>query len=258
MKTVIQINLSRLRNAEYYLLIQSILGRFNQPIAEELKFEALIGNLKEAFDRFEITFLSNQSSILTPEIQQADRARDDYFIGLGDIVKALDRLGNEEEKRAAAAISHAMRPYINTPRATMNENTAQLKAFIYDMSQPGNLYNINVLKLADKISALEDLNVNFDDLLHARTENKVTSEQVGKLVELRKEIDPAYRAVVDRVNALYMIAYQDKDEVKEPQLSELIDNINIDIRIIQDTVNKRLSRQKNAKEKKEEGEETKN
>ena len=251
MKTVIQINLSRLRNAEYYLLIQSILGRFHQALAQELKFEALIENLKEPFDRFETTFLSNQSSVYTPEIQQADRARDDYFIGLGDIIKGFERLGNEEEKQAATAINHVMRPYVNTPRVSLNENTAQLRAFIYDMSLPENLYSINVLKLESRISGLEDLNVNFDDLLHARLEKRVSAEEVGKLVEIRKEIDPAYRAVIDRTNALYMIAYQDKDNVREPQLSELIDTLNIDIRLIQDTVHRREARRKNAKEKKE-------
>ena len=251
MKAIIQIYLSRLRNAEYYLLIKAILGLFHQALVEELKFESLIKNLKELADRFEDTYLSNQASILTPEAQQADRSRDDYFIGIGDIVKGFERLGNEEEKRAAAAISHAMRPYRNTPRTSLNENTAQLKAFIFDMSQGENRDYIETLNLSDRILELENLNENFDDLLHARAEKRMTAEEVGKLVDLRKEIDPAYRAVIDRVSALYMIAYQDKDETKEPQLSDLIDSINLNIRLIQDTVNRREARRKNAKEKKE-------
>ena len=259
MKTVISVQLSRLRNAEYYLLVQSILGRFHQALTEELKFEALIKNLKDLFDRFEDTYLSNQASILTPEIQQANRDCDDYFIGLGEVVKGLERLGNKDEKQAATVISHAMRPYRNTPRESMNENIAQLRAFIFDMSQGENRHYIEVLNLSNRISELENLNENFDDLLHARAEKRVDSEEVGKLVDLRKEMDPAYRAVVDRLNALYMIAYQDKDEAKEPMLSDLIDGINIDIRLIQDTINRRESRRKNAKEKKESevGEDTK-
>jgi len=251
MKTIIQIYLSRLRNAEYYLLIQAILGLFKQDLIEALKFEAPIKNLKEPFDRFDDTYLSNQASILTPEIQQADRGRDDYFIGLGDVVKGIERLGNEEEKQAAKAISHAMRPYRNTPRTALNENTAQLKAFIFDMSQGENRHYIETLNLSNRISELENLNVNFEDLLHARLENRINSEGVGKLVDLRKEIDSSYRAVIDRVNAMYMIAYQDKDEEKEPILSELIDGINFNIRLIQDAVSKREVRRKNAKEKKE-------
>ena len=259
MKTIIQIYLSRLRNAEYYLLIQSILGQFHQALTEELKFEALIKDLKDLFDRFEDTYLSNQASILTPEIQQADRDRDDYFIGLGEVVKGFERLGSKDEKQAATVISHAMRPYRNTPRTSMNENTAQLRAFVFDMSQGENRDYIETLNLFDRILELENLNTNFDDLLHARAEKRIGSEEVGRLVELRKEIDPAYRAVIDRVNALYMIAYQDKDEAKEPQLSDLIDNINLNIRLIQDTVNRREARRKNAKEKKESevGEDTK-
>ena len=251
MKTVNTAKLSYLRNAEYYLLIKSTLGQFHQSLTEELKFEALIKNLSDSFGRYEDTYLSNQSSILTPEIQQADRDRDNYFIGLGNVVKGFERLGNEAEKRAAAVISHAMRPYHSTPKAPTNENTAQLKAFIFDMSQGENRHHIETLKLSGRISELENLNANFEDLLHARAENRTNSEGVGKLVDLRKEIDVAYRAVIDRVNALYMIAYQDKDEEKEPVLSELIDRINLNVRLVQEAASRREGRRKNAKEKKE-------
>ena len=248
MKSVISISLSRLRNAEYYLLNQSVLSRFQPSLIQELKFETLIENLKEPFERFATTFKSNQSSSYTPEIQQADRERDAYFLGIKDLVKGFQRLGSEEEKQAAAVLNYVIRPYANAPRTSMNENTAKLKAFIYDMCLPQNQPSVDVLKLSGKISGLEDWNDTFEDLLHARLEKRVSSEEVGKLVALRREIDPAYRAVIDRLNALYMIAYQDEDEGKESQLAELIAILNVDIRLIEDTVHRRLARRKNAKE----------
>ena len=117
------------------------------------------------------------------------------------------------------------------------------------MSQGENRHYIETLKLSGRISELENLNVNFEDLLYARAENRVNSEEVGKLVDLRKEIDVAYRAVIGRINALYMIDFQDKDEDKEPVLSELIDRINLNVRLVQEGASRREVRRKNAKEK---------
>ena len=256
MKTILIFQLSRLRNAEFYQLINRILMLFNSSFVQSFGFTRLLNVLKGLYNLLEDAFLNNKTNPLTPEMKNADKRRDNFVIGINQAIGNFARIGNEAEVAASLALQPVIQPYKRAYNLSMVENSAQVRAYIFDLSSPANLPHIQTLKLADKISELENANEEFDDLFFARTENKENSETFE---QLRKEITPALHAVFNRLNALYNIAEEDGEAEKAQELGEQIDRVNIIITEIQNTVDRRETRRKNAKEKKESevGEDTK-
>ena len=241
MRTIISVRLSRLRNAEYFQLIDRVLMVFNSQFNTEHGFTRLIGLLRGMFDRFEIVFITNQANELTPDVRNADRHRDTYFKGLMQVITSFERIGNEEEVVASVSLQHVMHPYRQAHSRSMVENSAQIRAFIFDMSQPANLAHITTLKMTDRITELENINENFEDLFFARTESRSDLEQ---LRQLRREIAPLYRGILNRLISLYSIAEEDgRTEVVEA-LGEQIDRVNVVISQVQDTLSRRVSRRR--------------
>ena len=241
MRTIISVRLSHLRNAEFFQLIDRVLMVFNSQFNVEYGFTRLIGLLRGMFDRFEVVFITNQANELTPDVRNADRHRDTFFKGLMQAIASFERIGNEEEREASIALQHATHPYRQAHNRSMVENSAQIRAFIFDMSQPANLARITTLKLTNRITELEDLNENFEDLFFARSESRSDLEQ---LRQLRREIAPLYRGILNRLISLYNIAVEDEETERAEALGEQIDRVNIVLAQVQNTLSRRVSRRR--------------
>ena len=244
MKTVLIFQISRLRNAEFYHLINRVLMLFGDKFVSYYGFIRLIAVLKEMFEHLDNSFLNSKTNPLTPEMKAVDKKRDSYFIGLNQTITSFARIGNEEEVEASLALQKIIKPYKKAYRLSMVENTAQVRAYIVDLSSSASMRSINILKLADRLPELEDLNEEFDDLFFARTEGQEHKETFKKL---RKEIVPALHDVFNRLNSLYLIAEEDGNAGDVEELGEQIDRVNVIITEIQDTVIRRVTRRENKK-----------
>ena len=244
MKTVLIFQVTRLRNAEFYHLINRILMLFGDQFVSDYGFTRLVAVLKEMFKRLDNAFLNPKTNPLTPEMKAVDKRRDSFFIGLNQTIISFARIGNEQEVEASLALQRIIQPYRKAYTLSMVENTAQVRAYIIDVSSLGNSRYIDALKLEDKLSGLEDLNEEFDDLFFARTEGKENKETFNRL---RKEVVPALYDVFNRLNSLYNIAQEDGDAVDTEVLGEQIDRVNVIITEIQDTVIRRITRLENKK-----------
>jgi len=249
MKTILLFQIARLRNAEFYHLINRVVMMFKSQFILDYGFTRLITVLKELYNRLEDAFLNNKANPLTPEMKGVEKRRDSFLIGLNQTITNFERIGNKEEVEASIALQSIIKPYKKAYNLSMIENSAQIRAYIFDLFSPANLVHINTLKLADRVSQLENINEEFDDLFFARAESKENKETFE---QLRKEIAPALHAVFNRLNALYNIAEEDGNAEDTEAIGQQIDQINLVITEIQNTVTRRVTRNENKKEKKEE------
>jgi len=243
MKTIISFRIGHLRNAEYYLLIDNTISLLDDALIEKYRLGQLLNLLKEPFERFKAIFMTNQASILTPEISKVEKERNRFYIGLRQVINGMERVGTKEEIAAATVLKHIMRPFRGITRTSMVENTGELSKFIVEMNCPENLPHIETLNLAGKIERLQQLNAVFEDLVISRAEDKESAEQIGRLTKIRNETDSAYRKLTNRIFALYLIAFQDEDKEIEQELGELIDQLNMTLELLR----RDLSRRKDKK-----------
>ena len=250
MKSIDLLNIARLRNSETYQFHNRVNTYLNDSLVAHYKLTRLVDSFRKPYFHFEEIYLANQSSTLTPEKKVADKARDDYFIGIKQSIGSFERFGTEEEKAASAALQHVLQPYKEAPRKSMMENSGQIRSFIVDMCSSRNTGYVATLKLEDRIAELENLNETFDDLYYAQEGDRLSAKEAGKLKEARREMEHACRKIFDKVNALSLIA-DDEGETEE-NLDEFIDNMNKIVQSMQRILNAREGRNKAKDEKEEE------
>jgi hypothetical protein len=82
------------------------------------------------------------------------------------------------------------------------------------------------LNLNNQIDELITLSDAFDDILYKRSQKYQAAKEADNLVEVRRKMNVAYRNLIAKVNALYLIADDDNVEPTKADIGKLIDDIN--------------------------------
>jgi hypothetical protein len=239
MKTVLALYLERLRNAEYYQFMLTVMHCFTNEQKTKYKFINRYDKLNDSKILFEAIFNSNKKAKETPEVQAADKARDTVFIGIKQIIQGFLRAGDPGQKAAAEEIMFLLEPYKNAYKASQEANSGLLHKFIADIKQD-DVYNyVTMLNLNHQIDELAALNDAFDEIFYKRGESYLAAKDADNLVKIRKNMNIAYRDLMAKVNALYLIADDDDDNVVKGDIGALIDHINAIILQLSHTISRR-------------------
>lgn len=202
MKTT-RINLTNLRNEEHLQFqseFKSLVIRFDAAtIGIETAFEGylpLYAREEEALD-----FI--RKSALTKELAMADKARDSIYRGFADAVKSARNHYNAEKKVAAKKFAILLRQIGNIARKTYEAaSTAYTK--LVDEASTTFASEISTMELTGWIAEIDQRNKAFVTLMNNRYKEGSQKTAI-RMTQVRAEIDVAYRAIANRLDALMIL-----------------------------------------------------
>jgi hypothetical protein len=143
-------------------------------------------------------------SMLTDDIQASDaQKRDVTFRGLVNANKAALSHYDEEVRKAAKRLQIILDAYGNVARMRSNEETSA----IYNLNQElreKHAPDVAAVGLNDWINKLEADNNEYAALVKSRN-IELSQRSDLTMKDVRKEVDAAYRTIVERIEALMLI-----------------------------------------------------
>lgn len=198
-----KINLQPQRNAGHY----QYLTDFGSSIVKHNPAALGIEALYAAF----VPLLSDESEALntvtkspmTEEVEIGDKNRDFCFRGFSDSVKNKQNHYLPAVREAAKRIMVILNAYGNLAPKPFDEESGLLNTLILDL-RTQRADDLLTLEVLEWLNELERLNVAFVALIDARNSEEAMRTEL-RMKSVRKDIDAAYNAIVERVNALIVV-----------------------------------------------------
>ncbi|MDP4240060.1 MAG: DUF6261 family protein [Bacteroidota bacterium] len=194
------LHLSCLRNNEHFQFQTGFKELIELLTAAMLKIE-------ESFTDFLLVYIKeneileeiNQSNI-SDDLFDADNNRDITFRGMLEVIKSAATHFRPEVRQASARLQAFFNLYANLSVKSFDDQTAAIDKFVEDLVGK---YAVDVatVGLAEWVSELKIKNLTFDSLKKSRYSEKASQLQL-LIKQVRTEVDAAYQAITDRVNAL--------------------------------------------------------
>jgi len=243
MEQIQSINLPRLRNNEHFQFMTDVRNSIREVTPAALNLEPVFPKFNNALSRLNSTLLVDEGSVLTEKLSVFDLSRDTTWSGIGARIRATLLSPVEEEVESAKILKRVFDLYGNIRNMSYNEETGALTNLVEDFEKPENVAHCEKLGITHWVAALKGQNSGFQDLLDARNAEMAEKES-GDVKAARAEIDPLYREITDRVNAMVTL------DMAPPEMEGFISKLNQRIKYYEDTLAMRAGR--NAEE--EEGE----
>ncbi len=142
-------------------------------------------------------------SAISDDIETADRVRDITFRGLVDANKAVLNHFSAEKTGAAKRLQIVFDTYGNLARKPFDEATSAIYNLLQELTG-AYAQDVKIVGITDWVQELEANNKKLEALMRERYKE---SAQRSSLVlkEVRVEVDAAYRATTERIDALALV-----------------------------------------------------
>lgn len=202
MAMINDINLGRMNNSAHFLFITDMLAQLQKDtkLAEKLaKFITALATAQKAED--DVLKLS-QKSLLTDEIEAADKLRDQLYSGYKKAVSGYRDFPVADIAHAATVLWQHIKDYKIDTQAQLDKETGDLVNFIADLEDE-NKYSedVAVVGLTTFVEQLKAANEKVRSLTAERTAERM-ARTVGAVKTARAASDEAYRNIVAVVNGL--------------------------------------------------------
>jgi len=195
--------LGQLRNEEHVQFGVEFSTLVNQQTATKLGIVAEFATHQKAFANENEALNVVVRSSVTDDLSDADALRDNSFSGLRDTVKGSTNHYKPEMRAAAARVQVLFDTNGNLAVRPYDEESAALTNLIADL-RGSYATEVKTLGLADWITDLEAKNQAFIALKNTRYAEGASKTHLGMNAS-RLEVDAAYRAIVNKVNALVIV-----------------------------------------------------
>lgn len=215
------IDLAHMPNGAHYLFALDVLNKAkaNEKVVERAGTQVtVLGNKVAAEDE---ALKLTRKSLLTDEIKALDDKRDEMYSYYRKGVKAFIGAPLEDIAEAAKTLDQHMTDYAIDPQMQLDKETGMLLNFTADLVGKY-AEQVAKLNLTMYVTALKEANDKLHELTTQRTDERST-QVAGALKTARQATDKAYKNLVERVNALNIVEY---DEAYD----EFIDYVNTEIK----------------------------
>lgn len=224
--------LEKYRKGDLVQFFNNVLEILTEEQATTLKIAPQRVALDGVMKHFNDSWHPERGSELTPQIQELDTERDTLFLGLKLTIDAWAAYHYEKEKRNAAfLISDKIASYgADLQKVRYQQETAILNSLLEDFNNELSS-EVQLLGLTDWVAKLKAVNTQFNEKYVERT-LATSTEQEGKVLELRKEATKAFRKLKALFEARMAIAQVEESadlptyEVVENALSRLAEQYN--------------------------------
>jgi len=194
-----------MNNGAHFQFVTNALAKAkaNTLIAE--KASAQVKALEAKLSAEDEALKISQKSLLTDEIESADRKRDEIFMAYRKVVKGSLGAPLDTLAEAAKVLNQSIKDYGIDPQMQLDKETGLLANLIAD--HQGKLAEqVATLGLTAYTTAMKEANDKVNDLIMQRADER-SLVVAGALKAARAETDTAYKDLVKRVNALWIVDY---------------------------------------------------
>lgn len=206
-------NRCKLRNNElltFYTEVRETITTAG-PGAEKLNIQSLFTPYEAAIDAYSAAILNISKSALTEQIEAADAARDNLFVGICEIVRTGTRHFTAATQTAAKSLMPIIDAYTGAADRSIDDETSYITNFIGELSQTKNSAALTALALAEWIENLSSANTDVQILTTQRTQEQVDAgTSTGAGMRTRTEADTTYDTMVQMLNALCLVGGEAK------------------------------------------------
>ena len=227
------------RNAEHYQAHSDLLAVATPEFATANSIAELRAAYAALIAVENDCYLRNAAYQDTPEVEAADKKRDDLFLYIAQTITTSMLCPYGNAAAAAKRLAFHLDPYRDAPRLNYASNTAAIADFVDKMGEEANITDLVTLDLTTAVDQLAAANRAFSALYNARSSELLTRSTGETMKTIRPQVDDAFRALASAVNALYQVnALVTKDPAKESELGTVIDRANAILVQLQKTLSR--------------------
>jgi hypothetical protein len=214
---VSRIYLENLRNEAHYQFIAAL-------IALVVRFPLIGEKLGDLFELLQRLFAGEDAAVdyirksdYSAKIAEADRRLDSAVTGFGETVRGALRHFSPEVVDAAQSLRNLLKTYGNIARKNYDEELAAVTNLLQELDGAYAKKVHSIGNLSEWVMEIHETSATVTALLAQRNTEKANKPQ-ERMVNVRREIDPVYRNIVARIEALSLI---EGDVAYAPFINEL-------------------------------------
>jgi len=171
--------------------------------AEALKIGQQFQSYIPLYDRVDTALKKINKSILTEQIQEADKARDEIWGGIIDMNNAALKHFSPETREAAKKLKILFDTYGNIAKKPLNEQTSATYNILQEL-EGKYAADVQTVGISQWVAELKARNNAFSDLVKERFDESALKTDIVLKVA-RAELDKVYRTIAERINALVIV-----------------------------------------------------
>ncbi|MFN0048058.1 MAG: DUF6261 family protein [Cytophagales bacterium] len=219
------LNLSNLRNGEFYQFLSDVNGIVELNNPQILKLEKLYNQQKAITDAIASVFKVDRSSAFTEELLALDARRDEAIIGIALLAESYTHHYEEGIRKQALLLVDNLALYgPGIARQSFPMETATLTNIVNDWSdKPAFISAVAALQLSPWLMELKTANKAFNDKYLARAQEE-GGEMASNIKEKRAEAVAIWYKLRNLIEGKYNIA-EDEGSGSEPY-KKLVNSLN--------------------------------
>ncbi len=170
---------------------------------DKLDVEAAYKPFKLALGVEDQAMKNAQKSSLTNAIVLADEMRDSLYIGFQYTVLGAQHHYDVETQAAAGRINLVLEQYGNPTKLSYKAESGILRSLVADCKTKL-AADMTKIGASHWVAPLEQANLEVENLIGSRTDEELQQSGVS-MKEARAAIDPLYKALVTRIDALALV-----------------------------------------------------
>ena len=203
MKQIEAIKLKDMKSGSHFLFITDTVGLATADAKVKTKVTAELTALQTALKAEDDALALSKANLLSKEIKAIDTERDKHYKALRKAIKFFLSHPDAEQVKAAQRLERLLKDYNIDPKMQLDRETGLLLNLISDL-ETKSAADVTALALTPVVQAMKQANDKLREVTRARANDRAV-QIVGQLKQAQHASDEAYRALVQKVNALAVI-----------------------------------------------------
>ena len=203
MKQINSISLERMSNGSHFLFITDAVGLATADAKVKTKVTAELTALQTALKAEDDALALSKANLLSKEIKAIDAERDKHYKALRKAIKFFLSHPDAEQVKAAQRLERLLKDYNIDPKMQLDRETGLLLNLISDL-ETKSAADVTALALTPVVQAMKQANDKLREVTRARANDRAV-QIVGQLKQAQHASAEAYRALVQKVNALAVV-----------------------------------------------------
>jgi hypothetical protein len=194
---------NHLRNDAYFQFYMEFKDLVEKTGAASLKIEALFSTFIGLYKNVDNGLRKITKSVITEQIQEADKARDEIWSGLVEMNKAASKHFDPGVREAAALLKIVFNTYGNLAVKPLNEETSAIYNILQEL-EGKYAEAAKTVGITPWIAELKTRNNKLSDLVKERFDESASKSDII-VKKARAELDRCYLSIAERINALVIV-----------------------------------------------------
>jgi len=198
------IPLHSLHNDEHFQLMSEVDTLIEENKAEDLGISTVYPDFKQDLKAEDSALKVEESSSLTPAVNEADRLRDNTWSAIDKRIDSTLLSPIADEVPSAVALRRIVDQY-GDPRASAHDvESSVLTKLVDDLLKPANAPHLAKVGITAWVPELKKENNTVISLVKERNK-EIADRGNGNVKEIRLLVDPKYLKIVEIVNAYFSL-----------------------------------------------------